>query len=108
METLFIPNENDFKRWIKEALKEFFQEAVVLGNEDKASEDVFLNRKEIANFLRVSLVTLNDWVNRGLPSHKQRGRVYFDKNEVKEYIKNHKMGEFRLGSSFKKPRHEVV
>jgi hypothetical protein len=108
METLFIPNENDFKRWIKEAVKEFFHEAVVPGNENKANEDVFLNRKEIANFLRISLVTLNDWVNRGLPSHKQRGRVYFDKNEVKEYIKNHKMGEFRLGSRFNKPRHEVV
>ena len=108
METLFIPNENDFKKWIKEAVKEFFQETVVPGNENKENEDVFLNRKEIANFLRISLVTLNDWVNRGLPSHKQRGRVYFDKNEVKEYIKNHKMGEFRLGSRFKKPRHEVV
>ena len=108
METLFIPNENDFKKWIKEAVKEFFQETVVPGNENKENDDVFLNRKEIANFLRISLVTLNDWVNRGMPSHKQRGRVYFDKSEVKEYIKNHKMGEYRLGSRFKKPRHKVV
>ena len=108
METLFIPNENDFKRWIKDAVKEFFQETAVPGNENKANEDVFFNRKEIANFLRISLVTLNDWVNRGLPSHKQRGRVYFDKDEVREYIKNHKMGEFRLGSRFKKPSLEVV
>jgi hypothetical protein len=108
METLFIPNENDFKRWIKEAVKDFFQEAVVPGNDNRANEDVFLNRKEIASFLRISLVTLNDWVNRGLPSHKQRGRVYFDKNEVKEYIKNNKMGEFSLGLRFNKARHEVV
>ena len=108
METLFIPNENDFKKWIKEAVKEFFQETVVPGNENKENDDVFLNRKEIANFLRISLVTLNDWVNRGMPSHKQRGRVYFDKSEVKEYIKNHKMGEYRLASRFKKPRHAVV
>lgn len=108
METLFIPNENDFKRWIKDAVKEFFHETVVPGNENKEDEDFFLNRKEIANFLRISLVTLNDWANRDLPSHKQRGRVYFDKNEVKEYIKNHKMGKFRLGSGFKKPRHDVV
>ena len=26
METLFIPNESDFKRWIKEAVKDFLQE----------------------------------------------------------------------------------
>lgn len=78
------------------------------GIENKANEDVFFNRKEIANFLRVSLVTLNDWVYRGLPSHKQRGRDYFNKNEVKECIKNHKMGEFRLGLRFKKRSHQVV
>ena len=108
MDTLYIPNENDFKRWIKEAVKEFFQETGMPGNENKENEDIFLNRKEVANFLRISLVTLNDWVNRGLPSHKQRGRVYFDKNEVKEYIKNNKMCEFRFGSRFKKQRQEVA
>ena len=26
METLFIPNENDFKRWVKEAVKDFFED----------------------------------------------------------------------------------
>ncbi len=60
METLFIPNENDFKKWIKEAVKEFFQKTVVPVNENKENEDVFLNRKEIAKFLKISLVTLND------------------------------------------------
>lgn len=101
METLFIPNENDFKKWIKEAVQEYLQGVVIAGKENQQSDDKLLNRKEIAEFLRISLVTLNDWVSRGLPSHKQRGRVYFDKQEVKDYIKNHKMGEFRFGSRFK-------
>lgn len=47
METLFIPNENDFKKWIKEAVKEFFQETEVPGHENKENEDVFLNRLQI-------------------------------------------------------------
>ena len=102
METLFIPNENDFKRWIKEAVRECLNETLVIEKGDSRVEDKLLNRKEIAEFLRISLVTLNDWVNRGLPSHKQRGRVYFDKEEVKQYIKTHKMGQFRFGSRFKK------
>lgn len=107
METLFIPTENDFKRWIKEAVKESLQDTMpMVKMNDQAQEDL-LNRKEIAKFLRISLVTLNDWVNRGLPSHKQRGRVYFDKLEVREYIKNHQMGEFRFGSRFKKIRQEI-
>lgn len=108
METLFIPNESDFKRWIREAVREFFENKNLTEKETNQDGDKLLNRKEIAEFLRISLVTLNDWVNRGLPSHKQRGRVYFDKQEVKEYIKNHKMGEFRFGSRFKKIRQEIA
>jgi excisionase family DNA binding protein len=108
METLFIPNENDFKRWIKEAVKEFFQDSTTRGKENEQKEDDLLNRKEIAKFLRISLVTLNDWVNRGLPSHKQRGRVYFDKTEVKEYIKTNKMGQLKFGARFQKLRKEIA
>ena len=48
---------------------------------------VLLNRKEIAKFLRISLVTLTNWTKRGLPSHCQGGRVYFDKKEVLDYMK---------------------
>ena len=108
METLFIPNEYDFKRWIKEAVNECFKDNNYSRKATAQSDEKLLNRKEIAEFLRVSLVTLNDWVNRGLPSHKQRGRVYFDKQEVKEYVKNHQMGEFRFGPRFKKMRQEIA
>ena len=57
METLFIPNENDFKRWIKEAVKDFLQEFTKEELKDKQNEENLLNRKEIAKFLRVSLST---------------------------------------------------
>jgi len=50
-------------------------------------EEPLLQRREVATKLRISLVTLNDWVKRGLPSHKQRGRVYFLYSEVMEYIR---------------------
>jgi len=32
-------------------------------------------------------VTLTDWVKYGLPSHKQRGKVYFIYSEVIEHIR---------------------
>ena len=82
METLFIPNENDFKRWIKEAVKDFLREFTKAELKDDRKGEYLLNRKEIAKFLRVSLPTLTDWIKRGLPCHKQRGRVYLDKTEV--------------------------
>ena len=98
METLYIPNENDFKKWIKEAVKEFFEGSVQNEKVNEQNGEDLLNRKEIARFLRISLVTLTDWVNRGLPSHKQRGRVYFDKKEVLDYIKEKKIRQFKVGS----------
>ena len=108
METLFIPNENDFKRWIKEAVKDFLQEFRKRELGDEQNEEDLFNRKEIAKFLRVSLPTLTDWIKRGLPSHKQRGRVYFDKTEVIQYIKENKIGQLKFGSRFERLRQEIA
>ena len=108
METLFIPNENDFKRWIKEAVKDFLQEFTKKELKDEQNEEDLLNRKEIAKFLRVSLPTLTDWIKRGLPSHKQRGRVYFDKTEVIQYIKENKIVQLEFGPRFEGSRQEIA
>ena len=108
METLFIPNENDFKRWIKEAVKDFFQDFTKKELKDKQIQEGLLNRKEIAKFLRVSLPTLTDWIKRGLPSYKQGGRVYFDKTEVIKYIKENKMGQLKFSSRFETLRQEIA
>ncbi len=51
---------------------------------DTENENNLINRKEVAKLLQISLVTLTDWTKRGLPFHKQRGRVYFIKSEVLE------------------------
>jgi predicted DNA-binding transcriptional regulator AlpA len=108
METLFIPNENDFKRWIKAAVKECLQDSLQKIHRDEQKDDGLLNRTEIAKFLRISLVTLTDWMKRGLPSHKQRGRVYFMKSEVMEYIRENKMKELKFGSRFQHLNREIA
>lgn len=100
MENLLILTETDFKKWVKEAVKECMLESPqVTSGEEKIAEEL-LNRKEIAKFLRISLVTLTDWIKRGLPSHKQRGRVYFDKEEVLNYIREKKMGRLSFTPKF--------
>jgi len=48
----------------------------------------------IAEFLRISLVTLTNWTKREVPFHCQGGRVYFDKKEVLDYIKEKKLRQF--------------
>lgn len=105
METLFIPTENDFKRWVKEAVKEFITEQIQ--PVAPQNTDDLLNRKEVARFLRISLVTLTDWIKRGLPSHRQRGRIYFDKKEVLDYIKEKKINQFKIGSKLHHLKQQV-
>ena len=91
MDTLFIPTENDFKTWIKEAVKESLN--VSANQNDKAADvaqEPLISRKEVGSFLGISLVTLNDWTKKGLPHHKVNGRVYFQRSEVLEYVKTNR------------------
>lgn len=46
-----------------------------------------LNRQEAAALLRISTVTLIDWTKRGLPHYRQRGRIYYTRSEIIEYLK---------------------
>jgi len=94
METLFIPSEKDFRKWIKEAFNECMQSSITKGNILDEHEEELLNRNEVAKKLRISLPTLTDWVKRGLPSHKQRGRVYFIHSEVMEYIRKNRLRNY--------------
>jgi predicted DNA-binding transcriptional regulator AlpA len=91
METLFIPNEFDFRRWIKEALNDYFeQNPLKPPAQTDGSEENFLSRKQAAAIFGISMVTLHDWMNKGLPCHKQGGRVFFLRSEVFEYVKTSK------------------
>lgn len=51
------------------------------------SETKYLTRKETARRLKVSLVTLTDWVNRGkIKAYKIGGRVLFSECDVEESL----------------------
>ena len=51
--------------------------------EPSAETPNYLTRRETARRLRISLVTLNDWVNRGrICAHKIGGRVLFRDSDV--------------------------
>lgn len=100
METLFIPTENDFRAWVKDAVKECLEEYFTSNKPLAENGEPLLSRDEVADILRVSLVTLTDWMKRGLPFHKQRGRVYFILSEVMEHIKTQRKGPFSLTKRF--------
>jgi excisionase family DNA binding protein len=52
-------------------------------------DEPLLTRREIAGFLKISLVTLNDWMKRrGLPFHRRRRGPRFLKSEVLKWLKD--------------------
>ena len=52
METLFIPTEMDFQRWIKEAVRTCLMESFPVRPNLPETEEPLLNRREIAKVLR--------------------------------------------------------
>lgn len=94
METLFIPGESDFRKWIREALKESLEISATRNVEAGDKEEPLISRRDIAGYLGISLVTLTDWMKKGLPFHRLNGRVYFQKSEVLEYVKSKRRKPF--------------
>lgn len=99
MDAVFIPNESDFKRWIKEAVKEVLEGFQIEKQSAQFAQEPLLSRKEVAFMFKISLVTLDAWKKGGLPSHKQGGRVYFLHSEILAYIKQKKK-HFTFSQSF--------
>ena len=90
METVIhIPKEEDIRRWVKEAAIEVLNE-LKSQETNKGGTEPLITRVETAKMLDISLVTLTDWVKRGLPCHKNRGRVYFLKSEIVDYLREKK------------------
>jgi excisionase family DNA binding protein len=90
MEILNIPQEEDIKKWVGEVVRDELRVLIpLIKNCSKLGDEPFLTRHEIAAYLRISLVTLSDWVKRGLPEHRKRkrGRVLFIKEEVLQWVK---------------------
>ena len=83
MPTIYLPQEEDFRKWIRESVKEEVKDIILSKNETAAKEDEpLLSRHDMARELDISLVTLTDWMKKGLPYMRMNGRVYFKRSEV--------------------------
>lgn len=62
---------------VREALSEFKDEF------QREQQVKLLTRKEVAEMLRISLPTLNQWTKMGkLKAYRKSGRVYYKRNEI--------------------------
>lgn len=88
MEAIIISSEADLKRLIQEVMREEMRNlALELNNRVVSEDEGLMTRVEMANYLKISLVTLTDWVKRGLPCIRKGGRVLFQKSDVMTAIK---------------------
>lgn len=75
-------NEEVVNRCIREAVRAELQEHFKMGGSQSSQEERLLSKQELAAELGVSLVTLTDWMKKGLPFLRLHKRVYFKRSEV--------------------------
>jgi hypothetical protein len=83
-----IFNHEALSRCIRDAVRAELQEHFkTTGNRQQPAEERLLSKQELAAELGVSLVTLTDWMKKGLPFLRLHKRVYFKRSEVLEIMK---------------------
>jgi len=84
MDKLVIISRDDLKELITEAVTKAFDEV----NKDTFTDRDLMTRKQTAEFLNVSLVSLNIWSKKGIiQPYAIEGRVFFKKSEVESALK---------------------
>jgi hypothetical protein len=84
MDKLVIISRDDLKELITEAVSKAFDEV----NKDTFTDRDLMTRKQTAEFLNVSLVSLNIWSKKGIiQPYAIEGRVFFKKSEIESALK---------------------
>lgn len=89
MNHISLPQEEDFKRWMRDVIREELPQSSTAAK--PLPEEALLSRQQIAAELGVSLVTLTDWMKKGLPFLRLNGRVYFKRSEVIASMKHNSL-----------------
>ena len=87
------------KEDLKSLIYQWLDEHPKLSNTNKvksSNEEKPINRKELAEYLSVSTMTVTEWMKKGLPYRRMHGRVFFMKSEVMASMNafNHRKNPF--------------
>jgi hypothetical protein len=84
---LIITKPEELKTLLFQWLDEH-QEAKSQQEPTNKGHDHLMSRSELAGYFKVSTVTITDWMKRGMPYLKMKGRVYFQKHDVLAYMQH--------------------
>lgn len=77
-----IINQEALSQCIGDAVRAELQQHFKTSGSQPLDSEKLLSKQELAAELGVSLVTLTDWMKKGLPYLRLHKRVYFKKSEV--------------------------
>jgi hypothetical protein len=77
-----IINQEALSQCIRDAVRAELQQHFKTGGSQPPDSEKLLSKQELAAELGVSLVTLTDWMKKGLPYLRLHKRVYFKKSDV--------------------------
>ncbi len=84
MTSIVVLEEEALRKLVKESVAELLHISPNKSGENGVgfAEEPLLSRQQMAAELNISLVTLTDWMKKGLPYFRMNGRVYFRRSEV--------------------------
>lgn len=84
MSSIVVLEESELRKLVKESMAEVLHSGQSRSSENglNSAEEPLLSRQQMAAELNISLVTLTDWMKKGLPYLRLNGRVYFRRSEV--------------------------
>jgi hypothetical protein len=89
-------NTDDLRKLFKEVLEEKFSQ--LSKPEIKGKKSNYLNRFEVAEMLKISLPTLNNWSKSGIvQSYRIGNRVLYKLEEIENSLKTVKNLKFKRG-----------
>lgn len=86
-------NLDEFQKIIADTVRE---EVANSQPESQQGTPEYLTRKEVADFLKISLVTLNDWSKKGIvQSYRIGARVRYKRSEIDQALRATKNLKYR-------------
>lgn len=82
-----IINEQALSQCIRDAVRAELREHFRTGSNKLPKEEQLLSKQELADELGISLVTLTDWMKKGLPFLRLHKRVFFERSKVLEIMR---------------------
>ena len=82
-----IINEQALSQCIRDAVRAELREHFRIGSNQLPKGEQLLSKQELADELGISLVTLTDWMKKGLPFLRLRKRVFFERSKVLEIMR---------------------